>query len=1571
MANWVEAVGRIAVGVVCVSLVACSAKEPAEPVEKDAPRAAPRAADVKPTLRASFDGCGLLENPDVRLRMSDALERKLRFMCEGAPGVEAAREQHVLGAEKPATETLAAPFAGTDILINDPALDVGGTTQSETSVAAFGNVVCAAWNDSGEGVGTAAFSGFSGFGVSSDGGQTFSDRGPIPLGTGGDTNFGDPSLAYSVRDGVFYYAALSSIGLSLWRSVNDCQTFEYVGPIHAGNGDDKELIFVDNTPSSPFYGRIHVGWTDFNAFPDLNVTSYSDDGGLTWSPTVTLFGSGFAGQGMWPAVAPNGDVYMALVNRSTGPGGTQDQWIYKSVDGGNTYVQATDIGTDQLSPEDAASSSDCGRQALNGHVRNLSSPQIVIGPDATAPAGYVIHSVYPYDSDGAGADASNVFYRRSVDGAATWSAEIKLNDDATTTDQWFPALGISETGNLVASWYDRRLDPTLNLAFDRFLTSSTDGGFTWSANERLSDVSSPVAQTLPNFDVFIAQCYHGDYDQLVVTGSVAHVVWSDDRRVTGTGPNPDVYYDQFVVNPSLGRLRADSGVVNCSGEINFTLSDQDLAGAGSQAISIVTTGGDSETLLLLEDAGTPGTFRGSIDTSPAAVSTGNGVLEIAHGQTITGTYNDADDGEGNPAVSTAVINADCAGPVISNVRVEKLRGFGGTVVVDLNEPGDLEVEYGLDCGALTSVESTPARSLSPNVILDELDPVRTYFFAVTSTDAGGNSTRDDNGGSCYSFTTLGLVYEEKFEGGLGGFTIDNSSGVGNGLWHLSESCASRTLGHSLTTTLYYGQDATCDYNNGVENEGTATSPVIHLTDASAGVLEMNFFLGTEGGGFFDQASVEVSVDGGDFVTVESNFTLNSVPVARRGVPVRRRAGAVAAGFDELVENTANWLHVVSDLTPLLEGLTDADIELRFRFNTIDSILNDFAGFYADDVQIWSIIPPEPCTTDADCNDGLLCSGVERCVGGFCRNGAPFVCESDGVDCTDTRCDEAAQGCVNIPNDFLCRDGLDCNGNETCDPTAGCQPATEPIVCAPDGIDCTNEFCSEALKGCEPIPDHAFCDDGLFCSGNDVCDVNVGCIVFPIDCNDGADCTTDVCDEEQNGCVWTPDDTVCQDGLFCTGEEFCQTFYGCVTPGDPCIAPAVCDEEADECIDCATDTTPPVFTFVPADITTTVCGSLDIGLATATDACDVTIANNAPAVFPPGTTVVTWSATDVAGNVTTATQKVTVMLTSNAACCPAGTNVIIGTSNNNTLNGTNGPDCILALGGQDIVNGNGGDDFISGGDGNDNINGGTGNDVVFGGSGQDTLNGGTTGNDTMYGDDGDDTLLGGAGNDTLFGGQGQDSVQGQDGADLLVGDSGDDNLQGGAGNDNLVGGANNDTCNGGTGTNTFATCEFGAPNSCASGTQNGTETGVDCGGACPDCGAGSGCVSGGDCQGGLFCVGGTCTAGGGGGGGNEVTTSIVFTTDWGAGYCTTLEVTNNTTQTASSFAVTLDTNASTITSSWNGTFSGSSGEITVTPCCSWNATLSPGETDSSIGFCANRTVPTSGTLPFVISTTGTF
>jgi hypothetical protein len=181
-----------------------------------------------------------------------------------------------------------------------------------------------------------------------------------------------------------------------------------------------------------------------------------------------------------------------------------------------------------------------------------------------------------------------------------------------------------------------------------------------------------------------------------------------------------------------------------------------------------------------------------------------------------------------------------------------------------------------------------------------------------------------------------------------------------------------------------------------------------------------------------------------------------------------------------------------------------------------------------------------------------------------------------------------------------------------------------------------------------------------------------------------------------------------------------------------------------------DSLPPAFTFVPPAVTITKCVAADFGQAQATDACGVTVTNDAPAKFPlDQTTVVTWRARDGAGNVTTATQNVHAELDDDASCCPASTKIKVGGSGRDTLTGTSGSDCIIGRGGDDVIEALGGRDFVSGGQGRDVLNGGFGDDLV-------------------YGRDGDDVIEGGPGDDKLDGGPGTDTCAGATGDNIIVG-----------------------------------------------------------------------------------------------------------------------------------------------------------------------------------------------------------
>ena len=69
-----------------------------------------------------------------------------------------------------------------------------------------------------------------------------------------------------------------------------------------------------------------------------------------------------------------------------------------------------------------------------------------------------------------------------------------------------------------------------------------------------------------------------------------------------------------------------------------------------------------------------------------------------------------------------------------------------------------------------------------------------------------------------------------------------------------------------------------------------------------------------------------------------------------------------------------------------------------------------------------------------------------------------------------------------------------------------------------------------------------------------------------------------------------------------------------------------------------DTSSPIL-VPPPDINSNTC-VIVLGIPTITDNCTFTYSNNAPDNFPSGTTIVTWTASDTSGNVTTAIQNIT-------------------------------------------------------------------------------------------------------------------------------------------------------------------------------------------------------------------------------------------------------------------------------------------------------------------------------------------
>ncbi len=172
-----------------------------------------------------------------------------------------------------------------------------------------------------------------------------------------------------------------------------------------------------------------------------------------------------------------------------------------------------------------------------------------------------------------------------------------------------------------------------------------------------------------------------------------------------------------------------------------------------------------------------------------------------------------------------------------------------------------------------------------------------------------------------------------------------------------------------------------------------------------------------------------------------------------------------------------------------------------------------------------------------CGDGDPCNGVEACDGGACVSGPTPDCE-DGEVCTEDSC-VTGQGCANAPREegASCEDGDPCNGQELCKGGV-CEAGSAPDC--DDGDECTDDLCV-APSGC--THKRADCDDQNPCT-TDGCSPATGCVHGPAEgepCEDGDDCTlNDTC----SGGECAPGAREpCDDGDPCTAD-LCITGSGC-------------------------------------------------------------------------------------------------------------------------------------------------------------------------------------------------------------------------------------------------------------------------------------------------------------------------------------------------------------------------------------------------------------------------------------------
>ncbi|MBI5162211.1 MAG: hypothetical protein HY996_12495 [Micrococcales bacterium] len=247
-----------------------------------------------------------------------------------------------------------------------------------------------------------------------------------------------------------------------------------------------------------------------------------------------------------------------------------------------------------------------------------------------------------------------------------------------------------------------------------------------------------------------------------------------------------------------------------------------------------------------------------------------------------------------------------------------------------------------------------------------------------------------------------------------------------------------------------------------------------------------------------------------------------------------------------------------------------------------------------------------CIQDGNCAGGYVCSddgfcAVEQCGEQEDVDGDGYTAVAcGGPDCDDDDPDVspgAVEGAVG-GNHPSCDDLIDndCDGRADAS-DEGCAPCTDDTQCE-DGNPCTQNTCRRGACLAEPL-DGAACDDGDPCTSGDVCDIVV-CGGTAYSCDDGFDCTDDVCDGA-GGCDNPVSDGSClvdgeclDDGQASADEPCLVCMAAQATDALTALADGtVCDDGED----CTSSDVCAIGTCGGAEY------ACDDGLACTTDACD--------------------------------------------------------------------------------------------------------------------------------------------------------------------------------------------------------------------------------------------------------------------------------------------------------------------------------------------------------------------------------
>ncbi len=360
--------------------------------------------------------------------------------------------------------------------VNDPTGDE--LAQDGTHIFQFGPSVAVSPNGKQVGVAFNDSAGFFsdasaiGWAFSNDRGRSWRDLGQVPSN---DEAFvlAQPSVVFDPSSGAFVVASQGAIPVDqdLRRPVlvsrYDPQSGTWTPLVDTfpelavGSSAHDPWLAVDSSPSSPYEGRMYLGFTVSNGDGQAQgFLSRSGNGGRTWSDPVAVTDLG-TNDFLNPSVAPDGRVYVTWADFTAAAAATNDIYVSRSTDGGRTFSRPFPVATDVQKGGAPTSCGGSTQYAYLGGIGSGSPPRLAIDP---ADPGRIFIAF----AGGTGADTGDVFVSESRDHGETWRPVVPLGDPAGI--QMFPDIEVTPDGRIGVSYYQASSPSQID-----FVTSFLDG----------------------------------------------------------------------------------------------------------------------------------------------------------------------------------------------------------------------------------------------------------------------------------------------------------------------------------------------------------------------------------------------------------------------------------------------------------------------------------------------------------------------------------------------------------------------------------------------------------------------------------------------------------------------------------------------------------------------------------------------------------------------------------------------------------------------------------------------------------------------------------------------------------------------------------------------------------------------------------------------------------------------------------------------------------------------------------------------------------------------------------------